>query len=53
MQEISSEIYNKAQTESKPNNTSGNGENGDDGKGKEKVYDADFKVEDDKENEKK
>jgi molecular chaperone DnaK len=52
VQEISSEIYNKAQAESKPDNTSEKDK--EEGKNnKEKVYDADFKVEDDKENEKK
>ena len=52
VQEISSEIYSKAQAESKPDNKSKNGkEEGQDNK--EKVYDADFKVEDEKENEKK
>ncbi len=52
VQEISSEIYNKAQAESKPDTKSEKSENKDNND-KEKVYDADFKVEDDKENEKK
>ncbi|HOI19222.1 MAG TPA: molecular chaperone DnaK [Candidatus Woesearchaeota archaeon] len=52
VQEISSELYNKAQAETKADGKNEKSKN-EDKDNKENVYDADFKVEDDKEKEEK